>query len=174
MRSSSRRRQHLHCVHNCSLPSRRANTLRYVFHSRGSTRRPTKSVLVHLGIRICCCSHFVRHVYKYITNIRSLAHVPTRDLRSSDAPLLVVSRTQTELARRAFSIAAPSIWNSLPADMCENVSTFKPHLKTHLFRLTYSSCAASTSVLSSDLEALYKCVIIIIIIIISRQITGAF
>ena len=41
---------------------------------------------------------------------------------------------QTELARGAFSVAAPSIWNSLPADirLCER----KHHLKTHLFRLT--------------------------------------
>ena len=41
---------------------------------------------------------------------------------------------------------------------CESISTFKRHLKTHLFRLTYSSCAASASV-SSDLKALYKCVV---------------
>ena len=39
-------------------------------------------------------------------------------------------RTQTELARCAFSVAAPSIWNSLPVDirLCESVSTFKRHL----------------------------------------------
>ena len=43
-------------------------------------------------------------------------HIPTRALRSSDAPLLVIHRTQTELTRCAFSVAAPSIWNSLPAD----------------------------------------------------------
>jgi len=37
---------------------------------------------------------------------------PPRALRSSDAPLLVVHRIHTELARRAFSVAAPSTWNS--------------------------------------------------------------
>ena len=36
-------------------------------------------------------------------------HVPTWALLSSDAPLLVVSRTQTELAVRAFSVAASPI-----------------------------------------------------------------
>ena len=65
-------------------------------------------------------------------------HVPIRTLRSSDAPPLAVPRTRTELARRAFSVAAPPVWNSLPADirLCESVPLFKRHLKTHLFRLT--------------------------------------
>ena len=63
---------------------------------------------------------------------------PPRALRSSDAPMLVVPRIHTELARCAFSVAAPSTWNSLPADirLCENILTFKRHLKTHLFKLT--------------------------------------
>ena len=61
---------------------------------------------------------------------------PPRALRSSDARHS--SRIHTELARRAFSVAAPSTWNSLPADirLCENILTFKRHLKTHLFKLT--------------------------------------
>ena len=59
-------------------------------------------------------------------------------LLSSNAPMLVVPRVHTELARRAFSVAAPSTWNSLPADirLCENILTCKRHLKTHLFKLT--------------------------------------
>jgi len=65
-------------------------------------------------------------------------HAPPRAQRSSDAPLLVVPRIHTELAPCAFSAAAPSTWNSLPADirLCENILTFKRHLKTHLFKLT--------------------------------------
>jgi len=35
-------------------------------------------------------------------------HAPPRALRSSDAPTLVVPRIHTELARRTFSVAAPS------------------------------------------------------------------
>jgi len=63
---------------------------------------------------------------------------PPRALRSSDAPLLVVSRIHTDLARCTFSVVAPSTCNSLPADirLCENILTFKRHLKTHLFKLT--------------------------------------
>ena len=54
------------------------------------------------------------------------------------APMLVVPRIHTELARRTFSVAAPSTWNSLPAEirLCENILTFKRHLKTHRFKLT--------------------------------------
>jgi len=62
---------------------------------------------------------------------------PPRALRSSNALMLVVPRIHTELTRRAFSVAAPSTWNSLPADirLCENILTFKCHLKTYLFKL---------------------------------------
>ena len=74
------------------------------------------------------------------TNLSELVQTraPPRVLRSSDAPMLVVPLIHTELARRAFSVAAPSTWNSLPADirLCENIITFKRHLKTHLFKLT--------------------------------------
>jgi len=44
----------------------------------------------------------------------------------------------TELALRAFSVVAPSTWNSLPADirLCENILTFKRHSKTHMFKHT--------------------------------------
>ena len=67
-----------------------------------------------------------------------VTRAPPRALRSSDAPMLVVPRIHTKLARRAFSVAAPSTWNSLPADirLCENILTFKRHLKTHRFKLT--------------------------------------
>jgi len=55
----------------------------------------------------------------------------------TDAPMFVVPRIHTELACRAFSVAAPSTWNSLPAEirLGENILTFKRHLKTHLFKL---------------------------------------
>jgi len=51
-----------------------------------------------------------------------LAHLlqlrpPTRSLRSSDAPLLTVPRTQTALATCAFSVAAPTVWNGLPSNV---------------------------------------------------------
>jgi len=61
--------------------------------------------------------------------------VTSRAVRSSDAPHLVLPRTRTELAKPAFAVAGPVIWNSLPAALryCQTVLTFKKHLKTHYF-----------------------------------------
>uniref|UniRef100_A0A3P8UFN5 Signal transducing adaptor molecule (SH3 domain and ITAM motif) 1 n=1 Tax=Amphiprion percula TaxID=161767 RepID=A0A3P8UFN5_AMPPE len=40
---------------------------------------------------------------------------------------------------RAFAIAAPTLWNSLPHALrdCTNLTTFKSLLKTHLFRSAF-------------------------------------
>jgi len=61
--------------------------------------------------------------------------VTSRAVRSADATHLVLPRTRTELAKRAFAVAAPVIWNFLPAALChcQTVLTFKKHLKTHCF-----------------------------------------
>jgi len=52
-----------------------------------------------------------------------------------------VPRTRTELAKRAFCVAAPSLWNSLPVDVVDTntVLTFKKqkHLKTYLYHCAY-------------------------------------
>ena len=49
-------------------------------------------------------------------NLRSLidSYAPTRLLRSSDESLLRQTRTHTSTGKRAFSVSAPSIWNSIP------------------------------------------------------------
>ena len=62
-------------------------------------------------------------------------HVAQRTLRSCDAPRLSVPRTRTELGKRAFSVAAPTVWNALPSNLrcCDNLDTFRKHLKTFLF-----------------------------------------
>jgi len=59
---------------------------------------------------------------------------PVWSLRSSDRHLLHQPRTDTVTASRAFAVAAPGIWNSLPVSVtaCINYCTFKPNL-----RLTY-------------------------------------
>jgi hypothetical protein len=62
-----------------------------------------------------------------------------RVLRSSAAPTLFVPRTRTEFGKRAFSVSAPLIWNSLPVAVrtSDSVSSFKRRLKTHLFSLAF-------------------------------------
>ena len=59
--------------------------------------------------------------------------------RSSDCMTLVVPRTKTSLGARAFSVAGPSFWNSLPKPvrLSESLESFRSRLKTHLFHLAY-------------------------------------
>jgi len=63
--------------------------------------------------------------------------VTTRSLRSTDAPRLYVPWTRTETAKRAFCVAAPNVWNSLPNDICNasSMSSFHAKLKSHFLLL---------------------------------------
>jgi len=57
-------------------------------------------------------------------------------LRSSDVSTCVVPRTHTGFGDRAFQVAGPRLWNSLPASLRQSDTTvgqFKKLLKTHLF-----------------------------------------
>jgi len=62
-------------------------------------------------------------------------HQPSRSLRSSSQSLLQVPRLKTDFGRRAFSSAAPQIWNHIPAaiKVSPSLDSFKRHLKTHYF-----------------------------------------
>ena len=70
----------------------------------------------------------------YLANLVSY-YRPSRTLRSMDSHLLTVPDIRTELGRRSFRYAAPTIWNSLPLHIrtCPTLSLFCSWLKTHLF-----------------------------------------
>jgi len=73
--------------------------------------------------------------------------VSTRSaLRSAACGDLVVPRTRRRLGNRAFCVADPAAWNSLPPDIrtASTLSTFKNRLKTHLFLHSYSAVQSST------------------------------
>ena len=80
-------------------------------------------------------------------NLRSLIdyYAPTRLLRSSDKFLLRQPRTHTSIGKRAFSVCAPSIWNSipLPIRLSSSLPSFKRNLKTFHFATSQVSCEAS-------------------------------
>ena len=61
-----------------------------------------------------------------------------RALRSATNNM-VVPRSRLKFGERAFSIAAPRAWNSIPADLRAtlNTATLKKNLKTLLFRESY-------------------------------------
>ena len=64
---------------------------------------------------------------------------PTRTLRSSTAHILQRPPLISLFADRSFSIAAPTVWNSLSpsARSADAIGTFKSRLKTDLFALAY-------------------------------------
>src|SRR6218665_3363051 len=63
----------------------------------------------------------------------------SRGLRSSTRGDFPVIRTNLKFGKRAFSVAGPREWNSLPVSVrqCTSVAQLKSKLKTHLFSLYY-------------------------------------
>ena len=59
--------------------------------------------------------------------------------RSASGSTMIVPRHRTKFAERAFAVAGPSIWNSLPQDICDapTLSVFRSRLKKYLFELAY-------------------------------------
>ena len=62
-----------------------------------------------------------------------------RQLRLSGSVLLSVPRVKTNACTRAFSVAAPTLWNSLPDSVksARNIASFRRNLKTYLFKIAY-------------------------------------
>ena len=82
----------------------------------------------------------IHHQPEYLDNLL-VEYKQPRVLRSSADEFLAVPRTRTVLATRAFSVAAPKLWNTIPIDIRNSLSlvTFKSKLKTFLFRRAYAS-----------------------------------
>ena len=53
--------------------------------------------------------------------------------------IMRITYVRTSLGKRAFSVIAPRLWNSLPPDTRNSlsVSTLRSKLKTHLFKLAF-------------------------------------
>ena len=77
--------------------------------------------------------------YMYLQDLLT-QYSPHRHLRSSDKHLLVTPRTRTLYGDQAFSVSAPTLWNSLPQEIrsCQSLQTFKCLLKTFMFNSTYN------------------------------------
>jgi hypothetical protein len=80
----------------------------------------------------------------YLASLVQLYH-PTRQLRSaSEVRLhpLELRLARIAITTRAFSAAAPTVWNDLPTDIralvtTSSLATFRKHLKKHLFERSY-------------------------------------
>ena len=72
---------------------------------------------------------------QYLTDLLD-DYTPALNLRSADLELLAVpTSNRKKLGDRAFSVAAPTLWNSLPLAIRQlpTLDSFKSALKTHLF-----------------------------------------
>ena len=77
----------------------------------------------------------------YLSELLRYTNGP-RSLRSSSQNFLAVPRTRLKMyGDKAFSAAAPRLWNQLPPELRGAISVdhgqFRTHLKTYLFKLAY-------------------------------------
>ena len=74
----------------------------------------------------------------YLNSMLTLAR-NSRQLRSTSSNPLYIPWMKAKAGTRAFSVAAPTVWNSLPASVKSevNIVSFCRHLKTHLFNAAY-------------------------------------
>jgi len=78
---------------------------------------------------------YFKHVCTPASDISGRAH-----LRSAERRNMLVPRTRTELGQRSFTVAAPTVWNSLPAHLRSTLIShrgFRDGLKSHLFADAY-------------------------------------
>ena len=73
----------------------------------------------------------------YFASLLHLSNIP-RQLRSSISQL-IVTNTKLHLGNRAFSVAAPRVWNELPITpkTSETIAIFRKKLKTYLFQIAF-------------------------------------
>ena len=93
----------------------------YLYYSTSSQRSLSGTLPPYLSSSLC-------------------TYQPSRSLRSSTKKLLKVPKTNLKtFGERSFGYIAPTVWNSLPADLRASPSlpTFKVNLKTHFFRQAF-------------------------------------
>ena len=92
-----------------------------------------------VSYKLCMLMHAVHFSYapQYISDVVTPVSALSgrANLRSASNSNYDVQRTRLNIGRRAFSVAGPIAWNSLPSSLKEIrcLSTFKRLLKTHLF-----------------------------------------
>ena len=94
----------------------------------------------------------------YLNSMLTPARNP-RQLQSTSSNLLYIPRVKTKAGTRAFSVAASTLWNLLPAsvNLKGNIVSFPQRLKTYLLNAAYPSYIPTTS---SILRRLVHCYMI--------------
>jgi len=90
-------------------------------------------VLMH-AVETGTTPEYISDMVKPVSVLEGRTH-----LRSATLGLYDIPRTRTHIGSKAFSVAGPTAWNSLPQSIrnIKSAFTFKHHLKTHLFKCAY-------------------------------------
>ena len=99
-------------------------------------------VLQRVKFKIATMAYKSQHKLapNYIAELITPSQTQRQGQRSSSRSTMVVPRHRNKYAERAFAVAGPSVWNSLPQDVCQapTLTTFRKHLKTYLFDTAYN------------------------------------
>ena len=83
----------------------------------------------------------------YLGPFVRVADLPSRRaLRSANTSRLIQPQSnRATVGDRAFPVAGPQVWNSLPPEVTSapSLDTFRKRLKTHLFTVSYSNIQLS-------------------------------
>ena len=105
--------------------------------------QPELPIAERIKFKLCLLVHHAvngRAPSYLIELVTPVANIPGRaSLRSAGRHDLVVPRSRLVSSERAFSVAAPRGWNSLPVDirLITDTMLFKKKLKTFLFNSAY-------------------------------------
>ena len=108
---------------------------------------------IHYKIAVTAFKVLTTQQPSYLANIIRL-RAASRQLRSCGRNLLHDDRTNLAFADRAFSHAAPAVWNSLPPDIVSDLSclaAFKRLVKTELYNRAYLRWLVTTRTCDSSL-----------------------
>jgi hypothetical protein len=94
---------------------------------------------INFKIALLTYKLLARQQPSYLSNTITLYN-PPRALRSSNQHKLDLSSVSTAFGARAFSVASPSVWNSIPLHirLSPSQSSFKQHLKTFYYAQAFS------------------------------------
>ena len=95
---------------------------------------------IEYKLSVICHSFFLGLSPIYLSDLLSV-HTQKKLRPSSDNRMLCIPKLRTKtFEHRSFSIAAPTIWNSLPSELrhTDSIQKFKLALKTNLFWKFYT------------------------------------
>ena len=77
----------------------------------------------------------------YLASLFHVSNIP-RQLRPSISQQLIVPKTKLNLGKRAFSVAAPRVWNELPITLTtyETIAIFQEKKTRHIYSKLHFHC----------------------------------